>query len=155
MERTQTDVIDTTFAQGDKIRNDIHNLCRVQYPVYGNLIYHSFSCESVFADTKVHIKKSPANKKVCRGSLNLAYIRDGSVTGEAHGRLLFPLIPLYIIDNGLFNLLPNLSQILFHSFRIFVLDNFEKILQLRADIGYLSRSAWVEQDFLKQIVVFA
>ena len=45
---------------------------------------------------------------------------------------------------GLFNLLPNLSQILFHSFRIFVLDNFEKILQLRADIGYLSRSAWVE-----------
>ena len=46
--------------------------------------------------------------------------------------------------NGLFNLLPNLSQILFHSFRIFVLDNFEKILQLRADIGYLSRSAWVE-----------
>jgi hypothetical protein len=24
------------------------------------LIYHSFSCESVFADTKVHIKKSPA-----------------------------------------------------------------------------------------------
>jgi hypothetical protein len=31
--------------------------------------------------------------------------------------------------NGLFNLLPNLSQILFHSFRIFVLDNFEKILQ--------------------------
>ena len=46
--------------------------------------------------------------------------------------------------NGLFNLLPNLSQILFHSFRIFVLDNFEKILQLRADIGYLPRSAWVE-----------
>ena len=57
--------------------------------------------------------------------------------------------------NGLFNLLPNLSQILFHSFRIFVLNNFEKIFQLRADIGYLSRSAWVEQDFLKQVVVFA
>lgn len=103
MERTQTDVIDTTFAQGDKIRNDIYDLCRIQYPVYGNLIYHSFSCESVFADTKVHIKKSPANKKVCRGSLNLAYIRDGSVTGEAHGRLLFPLIPLYIMDYLIFS----------------------------------------------------
>ncbi len=70
-------------------------------------------------------------------------------------RIVKSCLPLYIIDNGLFNLLPNLSQILFHSFRIFVLDNFEKILQLRADIGYLSRSAWVEQDFLKQVVVFA
>lgn len=63
MERTQTDVIDTTFAQGDKIWNDIHNLCRVQYSVYGNLIYHSFSCESVFADTKVHIKNPLQTKK--------------------------------------------------------------------------------------------
>ena len=36
-------------------------------------------------------------------SIGLAYIRDGSVTGEAHGRLLFPLIPLYIMDYLIFS----------------------------------------------------
>ena len=43
----------------------------------------------------------------------------------------------YRIDNGLFNLLPNLSQILFHSFRIFTRDNFKQLFQLCADVLYL------------------
>ena len=57
-----------------------------------------------------------------------------------------------IADYGLFDLFPNLCQILLHSFRILVLNDFEKIFQLRPDIGYLSRGAWVEQDFLKEVI---
>ena len=61
-----------------------------------------------------------------------------------------------VLGNGnLFNLLPNLRQILFHPFRILVFDDFEKVFQLGADIGYLSRSAWVEQNFLKQVIILA
>ena len=70
-------------------------------------------------------------------------------------RIVKYCLPLYIIDNGLFNLFPDLRQILFHAFRIFILNDFEKVLQLCPDIGYLARSARVEQDFLKQVVVFA
>ena len=58
-------------------------------------------------------------------------------------------------SKGLFDLFPNFRKIGFHAIRVFLFDDFEKIFQLRPDIGYLSRGAWVEQDLLKEVIIFA
>ncbi len=41
MERAEPYVVDTSFTQGDKVRNDIDDVSCVQYPVYCQLVNHS------------------------------------------------------------------------------------------------------------------
>ena len=52
MEWTKSDKIHTAFPQSDKLGYHIYNLCGIQYPVYGGLVYHC-ECE----DTKKNIAK--------------------------------------------------------------------------------------------------
>lgn len=40
MEWTKSDKIHTAFPQSDKLGYHIYNLCGIQYPVYGGLVYH-------------------------------------------------------------------------------------------------------------------
>lgn len=44
MEWTKSDKIHTAFPQSDKLGYHIYNLCGIQYPVYGGLVYHC-ECE--------------------------------------------------------------------------------------------------------------
>ena len=41
VERTEALVVDASLAQGDKFRDDIHNVCRLHYLVYSISIYHN------------------------------------------------------------------------------------------------------------------
>ena len=40
VERTQPDVVHSSSAKRDKLGYHIYYLCRIQYPVYGGLVYH-------------------------------------------------------------------------------------------------------------------
>ena len=40
VEGAEAHVIDAALTQGDEVRHDVINLRRVQYPVYGGLVYH-------------------------------------------------------------------------------------------------------------------
>ena len=51
MERTQPYIVYASFPKGNEFGNNVHNVCSIQYPVYGGLVYHC-ECE----DTK---KTSP------------------------------------------------------------------------------------------------
>lgn len=54
---------------------------------------------------------------------------------------------------ALFQLLAQSRQVLLHAVGILLLDDFEQVLQLRADVGHLGGRAGVEEDFLQQVVV--
>ena len=40
VEGAEAHVVDAALAQGHEVRHDVVNLRRVQYPVYGGLVYH-------------------------------------------------------------------------------------------------------------------
>ena len=40
VEWTQAHIVDSSFFEGHKFRYHINNLCSIQYPVYGGLVYH-------------------------------------------------------------------------------------------------------------------
>ena len=49
MEGAEAHVVDAALAQGYEVRHDIVNLRRVQYPVYGGLVYHTeYKCTGYF-----------------------------------------------------------------------------------------------------------
>ena len=41
MERTQSYIVYASFPKGNEFGNNVHNVCGIQYPVYGRLIDHS------------------------------------------------------------------------------------------------------------------
>ena len=49
VEGAEAHVVDAALAQGYEVRHDIVNLRRVQYPVYGGLVYHTeYKCTGYF-----------------------------------------------------------------------------------------------------------
>lgn len=64
MEWTKSDKIHTAFPQSDKLGYHIYNLCGIQYPVYGGLVYHC-ECE----DTK----NSQKNGKIWINKVSVWY----------------------------------------------------------------------------------
>lgn len=50
MERTQPYIVYASFPKGNEFGNNVHNVCSIQYPVYGRLIDHK---SSYFLCTKV------------------------------------------------------------------------------------------------------
>ena len=70
MERTQPDIVYPPAFEGDKLRYYIHNLGGIDYPVYGNLVYHFVSTKVIKISRLRHLNNVNQKNSYRKNTLN-------------------------------------------------------------------------------------